>query len=56
LLSFKALSLIQKMIRAEFPAICFFEDMLAFDPESDVQQPATAKIRERIGLAPNWPI
>ena len=39
-----------KMVRAKLADDPYFEDVLAFDPESDVLQPAAeAKIRERLG-------
>ncbi|HET9363476.1 MAG TPA: hypothetical protein VFP71_00670 [Candidatus Angelobacter sp.] len=41
---------IQKVVRAKFSSDRYFDDVLAFDPESDVPQPAAeAKIRERMG-------
>jgi len=41
---------IQKMVRAKFSSDRYFDDVLAFDPESDAPQPsAEAKIRRRMG-------
>jgi len=41
---------IQKMVRAKFSSDRYFDDVLAFDPESDAPQPsAEAKIRTRMG-------
>lgn len=45
-----AIKTMAKMIRATFAGDPYFDDMLAFDPESDEPQPsAEAKIRERMG-------
>src|ERR1043166_1796287 len=39
-----------KMVREKLAGDPYFDDILAFDPESDVPQPAAeAKIRERMG-------
>jgi hypothetical protein len=45
-----AIRQLQKTILTQLPGESGFEDVLAFDPESDVPQPATeAKIREMMG-------
>jgi hypothetical protein len=45
-----AIKTMAKIIREKFASDPYFDDVLAFDPESDVPQPdVEAKIRERMG-------
>jgi len=59
-----AIRQVQKAVREKFAGDPYFDDVLAFDPESDEPNPsAEAKIRERMGdvaermgLARTWPM